>query len=425
MADSNDDYWENWNKDSKGSPNKSYNDTPTKSYKANKVKKQPKKRKSNIFKGILALLIAAGLITAVFFTPFVSNLQNLLGGGNVYPEKADFSIKRTIDLETTGEIDYNIDIPVPIDIPGNDIQTIKNMEWGSNPSSIEKFGQEWMLWNGTLRSTESKKIEIIYDVETTTVNWGYSADNSGKVSDVSQSLKDRYNRNQWQLDQDRDGDGEDDWMIQPESSEIRSLAEEITEGKDNIYTKSRALYDWINDNIEYVRGTTGLPQHTLMTLHNREGDCDEQSFLYCSLARSVDIPSWIELGILNDRVLDRWAGHGWVRQQYVSDENEGGWVNIDLVNDQFFARDAQRVTSWVDDGIEGHLEDYYLFLNYTYSGRPRVTYSDDYQTEDMETEGQVVLSDDEESVPGFEGFILGIAILFALMVYKNDRRKRK
>lgn len=426
MDDSNDDYWESWSE----SGNKKFGDSSNKSstskgYKINKVKKQPRKGKSNLFKGIFAILVAAGLIAAVFFTPFVSNLQTLLGGGNVYPEKADFTIKRTINLETTGEIDYNIDIPVPIDIPGNDIQTIEDMGWGGDPTSINKYGQEWMLWSDTLQPSGSKSIVITYDVKTTTVDWGYSPDNSGKISDISQSMKDRYNNNQWQLDQDRDGDGEKDWMIQPENTEIEELAQDITSGKDNIYTKSKALYNWLNKNIDYVRGSTGLPQHSLMTLQKGEGDCDEQSFLYCSLARSLGMPAWIELGILNDRIIDTWAGHGWIRQQFVTDEGEQGWVNIDPVNDQFFARDAQRVTSWVDDGVEGHLKDYYLFLNYTYSGNPRVTYSDDYETENMNTEGQVVLGDGDDSIPGFEGFILGISILFALIIYKKEEKECK
>ncbi len=426
MGNSKDDYWDNWSEEKE---NRTAKKSPSKSDNIKKVKKQPKvtkkktKGKRNIFKGVFVLLVAAGLIIAVFFTPLISNLQTLMGGGNIYPEKADFTIKRTIDLETTGEIDYNIDLPVPVDISGNDIQTIENMEWGGNPEKIDKFGQEWMLWSDTLEPYDSKKITVYYDVKTTTVDWGYSSDNSGKISDISQFYKDRYNHDQWQLDQDRDNDGQDDWMIQPSSEEIQQLAEKIVSDEDNLYDKAKALYEWLNDNIDYKRGGSTLPQHSLMTLHNREGDCDEQSFLYCSLARSIGMPAWVELGILNDRVIDSWQGHGWIRQQFVTDDGEGGWVNIDPVNNQFFARDAQRVTSWVDDGIEGHLKDYYLFLNYTYSGNPRVKYSDNYVTENMDTEGQVVLGDDG-STPGFEAVILGFSVLFAVMVY-DIRRKRR
>ncbi len=518
MDNSKDDYWENWNEKDSNQYDNSYSDSPGKSYKINKVKKKPRSKKRNIFKGVFVLLIAAGLIIAVFFTPLISNLQNLMGGGGIYPEKADFTIKRTINLETTEEINYNIDIPVPIDIPGNNIQTVEDMGWGGDPTSIEKFGQEWKKWSGELQSYDSKEISITYDVKTTTVDWGYSAKNSGKISDISQSLKDRYNHNQWQLDRDRDNDGEDDWMIQPNNTEIKELAQDITSGKDNLYKKARAIYDWLNENIEYVRGDTNLPQHSLMTLHKGKGDCDEQSFLYCSLARSIGMPAWIELGILNDRVLDRWAGHGWIRQQFVTDEGEQGWVNIDPVNHQFFARDAQRVTSWVDDGeretkllfawdeipgsaedklvdylnskyveslpdgfrwtnsditkpqpdtitvrksgheatftyngeyvelvidgdehtklisqdssgqmevfkIDSHLRDYYMFLNYTYTGSPEVTYSDDYTTESMDTEGQVVLGDGK-STPGFESFLIGFSILFALIVYDINRKRK-
>lgn len=520
MDNGKDDYWDDW---SEKKEKQSVKKSPSKSNNIKKVKKKTTTKKSkgkkNIFKGVFVLLVAAGLMIAVFFTPLLSNLQTLMGGCNIYPEKADFTIKRTIDLETNGEIDYNIDLPVPVDIPGNDIQTIQSMEWGGNPEKIEKFGQNWMLWSDTLEAYESKKMIVSYDVKTTTVDWGYSSENSGKISDVSQDYKDRYNHNQWQLEQDRDNDGQDDWMIQPSSPEIQKLAKNIVSREDNLYDKSRALYEWLNNNIDYKRGGSSLPQHSLMTLHNKEGDCDEQSFLYCSLARSIGMPAWVELGILNDRVIDSWQGHGWIRQQFVTDEGEGGWVNIDPVNHQFFARDAQRVTSWVDDGksetkkvfnwdevpgsseqelidylnnqdidkipvslkwddsnimkpdqntirvsksghiavfsydsdlihlkidedyytyllskntedhisinkvTRSHLEDYYLFLNYTYSGNPRVTYSDNYVTENMETEGQVVLGDDG-STPGFVAVILGLSILFAVMVYDVRRKKR-
>src|SRR6056297_2847299 len=101
MEKGKDDYWDDW---SDGKNEGSAIKSPSKSNNIKKVKKKTttrkkRKGKSSILKGIFVLLVAAGLIIAVFFTPIMSNLQTLMGGGNIYPEKADFTIKRTITLE--------------------------------------------------------------------------------------------------------------------------------------------------------------------------------------------------------------------------------------------------------------------------------------------------------------------------------------
>ncbi len=411
----------NGNSQSNNNPNTQQSQVKTKP-------REPPKKKRMWVKG-LAILVIAFLLIAIFFGP-LSHLTAPLWGGPVYPETAKFTIERSISLSTDREINYTVNAPRPFDIPGNDIQYIRDLEWNEDPVLGDKFGQDWMFWTDTLDGGSTHDITITYQVETSTVKWGYSSQHSGTVDDIDQGLKDRYNRDQWTVTdrdgnpEDRNGDGRDDVMIEPSHPTIRNLAEQITEGEDNLYDKSRAIYRWITNNIDYERGAPGLPQHAYWTLDTRLGDCDEQAFLFISLARAVDIPAWTELGVLYDRVLNEWGGHGWIRMQFVDDAGNSGWVNIDTTNRQFFARDATRITTWIDDGIEGHLEEYYYFLNYTYTGAPPdVSISDQYQNLQMETEGQVYLGDDGFDMPWVGFAIMTPTIVIFSFIWEKKKKR--
>ncbi len=405
---------------------------PTKKYKSNysnratksSSKDRGKKRKKSSrswLKSAVVLLIIVLLIGAVFFTPLFESFRLPGGGGRVYPEKADFTIQRTISLQNRDAqvIDYNLTLAVPEDIQGNEIQIVEDMYYNLEPVFHKKYGTEWKSWDRDLSPRGSESIRVSYDVKTSTVSWGYSGDDAGEVSDVSEDLKDKYNKNQWQLDEDRNGDGEDDWMIQPDHPEIESLSEDIVRGEDNIYDKSKALYDWIDNNIEYDLETEGLPKHAVWTLESGSGDCDEQSFLYASLSRAVGIPAWMEMGVLYDRVGQRWGGHGWIRTNFVREDGSSGWVNIDPVNDQFYFRDATRITTWVDEGGEDYLENFYYYISWR-GGNLRV--KDDFEDIQMDTEGKV-LAGDGWSIPGFSIGVIGTAIIISLVVYTRRRKK--
>ncbi len=399
------------------------NSVPKKTYSStgSAPKKVPTKRrrKSNIVKGI-ALLIVAGILIMILILPMGDYFPHLWGGP-VYPERAKFTIERTITLSVQREVNYNVTVPFPEDIPGNDMQKIHELRWNEEPDTFSKYGIDWKSWRGTLDG-ESKEIVINYDVETSTVIWRFDRDESGTVDQIDAEMIDRYSGNNWQLDEDRNRDGELDWMIQPDHPEIRSLAEDVTRGENTLYGKARSIYDWMQNNLEYERGAPGeLPKHSIWTLETRSGDCDEWSFLYISMARAVGIPAWIELGVLYDRILDEWGGHGWVRLQYVSKEGESGWVNIDTVNRQFFARDTMRITTWVDDGTEGNLNDYYHYVSYNYTGGdPRFRVSDEYRNVEMETEGEVFVGDGFDIPwPGIGTMLPVIGTAFLIYTFKK------
>ncbi|MFO8108999.1 MAG: transglutaminase-like domain-containing protein [Thermoplasmata archaeon] len=378
--------------------------------------KPPRKKKSKAVKGVVLIIIALILIMITLLP--LENYMPDLWGGPVYPERADFTIRRTITISSQRELSYNVTVPFPEDIPGNNMQFINNIEWNEEPDTLHKYGIEWKSWEESLDNDE-REIIIAYNVNTSTVVWRkFNRRNSGTVDQIDPEKLDRYGGNQWQLDQDRNGDGENDWMIQPEHPEIRGLAEAITKNEATLYGKAQSIYDWMQRNMNYEPGgMSELPKHAIWTLETQRGDCDEWSFLYISLARAIGIPSWIELGVLYDRLSNQWGGHGWVRLQYVSETGDTGWVNIDTVNKQFFARDAMRITSYVDDGNGSHLSDYYHYVSYSYTGgNPGFQISEEYENIEMDSEGRVYLGEGY-GIPWLSASVMLPVTMMAVLIY--------
>ncbi|MEF8874030.1 MAG: transglutaminase-like domain-containing protein [Candidatus Thermoplasmatota archaeon] len=422
---------------------KKYRDKGKKTGSSYQVNKKPtskkskggKKRKSSGLRTALVLLLVFILIVAIFFSPLLDGLSFPWEGGRVYPEEAEYVLRRDITLTTRDRINYTIDLPIPESID-NDVQEVHEVDGDPTPEHIEKYGKDWMRWDDELGSTSrgsqiSETFSVTYSVSTRTMNWGYSSENSGRVDDIDEDLKEKYNKNQWQLETDRDGDGENDWMIQPGHPVLEEKAEEIVEGENNLYDKARALYDWLNRNVKYRRDVIqgdNRPKHAIWTYEEGAGDCDEQSFLYISMARAVGIPAWIELGILYDRVRDDWGGHGWIRLNFVTNDGDTGWVNIDPVNDQFFGRDALRITAWTDDGGvtdgESHLKNFYMFL--TYSEGTLDEWGEEFETLEMDKSGKVILSDSDgfDFISGFQSYhLLGAGMITTLIYWSKKKSK--
>ncbi|MBS3781102.1 MAG: transglutaminase domain-containing protein [Candidatus Thermoplasmatota archaeon] len=382
------------------------------------------KKGTSYIQRVVVLLIAFLILTALFLGPIMDFFNGPWGVGRVYPEKADYTIRRSINIGNRGgnSMDYNLTLAVPYNISGNNIQYIDDMSPNIEPEIHQKYGSDWKSWDREIDSQDSEEIQIDYSVRTKTVSWDYSGEESGTVDDISEDLKEQYNKNQWNVKDndgnrvDRNDDDQPDVMIEPNHSAIKEKAEDIVQGEDNVYDKSRAIYGWINENIDYEIGETGrLPKHAVWVLESETGDCDEQSFLYASLSRAVGIPAWMELGVLYDRGGQRWGGHGWIRTKFVSENGSGGWVNIDLVNDQFYFRDALRFTSWVDDGKEGHLEDFYYYVNWEGG---QIEIEDDFEDIRMETEGRIV-SEDGWAIPGFGRWIAVPAVIISTLIYSK------
>jgi len=82
--------------------------------------------------------------------------------------------------------------------------------------------------------------------------------------------------------------------IETTHKDIKSLADEIVEGKVTAWEKVEAIYDWVRDHVEYKNGAI---KGALAALRDGDGDCEELTSLFIALCRANRIPArtvWIE-----------------------------------------------------------------------------------------------------------------------------------
>jgi len=130
--------------------------------------------------------------------------------------------------------------------------------------------------------------------------------------------------------------------------DIRDKARELVGDAPDRATAARLLNDYVYDYVEKVP-SMGVP-NGLEVLQTAQGDCNEHTALYVSLARAAGIPSRIAAGVVySDRVTERGAFyyHAWPEVKL------GGpteWVPVDPTFGQFPA-DATHVKL-----VEGDLD---------------------------------------------------------------------
>lgn len=133
--------------------------------------------------------------------------------------------------------------------------------------------------------------------------------------------------------------------INPDDSEIKAIAEQLTKGMEDDYEKITAFHDWVCNylyyNIDYIENGKIAPYIDTEVIDERNVVCLGYSNLFASLCRSAGIPCYVvsgyALGI--DTEDTAWndtnyqtttANHAW-NEAYVNDR----WVIVDTTWDSF------------------------------------------------------------------------------------------
>jgi hypothetical protein len=116
------------------------------------------------------------------------------------------------------------------------------------------------------------------------------------------------------------------FTLPADDEEIVAKANEIAGGATDRLTAVRRLNTWVFEEVEKVP-TLSVP-NGLEVLHTMQGDCNEHTALFVSLARALGIPSRIAAGVVfSDRVTETGAFyyHAWPEVFF----GDVGWVAID------------------------------------------------------------------------------------------------
>ena len=423
-----------------GAPPEEYQEYPQRTPRSSSPPRSPapSKKKGGVLRAIAYSILITLLVFILLSPPMLSLIENNLfpHTERILPKEAQFTVERRIDIRDVGAGgDYIMDLPQPTNIAN--AQSIINMEIKPVPTErIYKYGSPWNIWEGSLGlGNKEDIITIKITAQTETLVWDMKS--SGTIDDIPSDVKNQYTGDEWRLKandtdlktDDRDGDGKADVMINPSAPEIRNLAHNLADNQPDVYSKAKAIFNYMVKNFNYSTEEQmnevkqkygGLPKHALATLRDKWGDCDEQSMLYISLLRAVGIPARMEMGALYDQERDEWGGHAWVEVYIPSENGQGYWYNVDVVNDEFLIRDANRLTTWIDDGNGEHLDDFYHSAEYT--GDLKIT--DEYLPVSYEPTGEIrvkVSNDNQSSMPGFESAIFITAISVAI-IWRRTRR---
>ena len=307
---------------------------------------------------IVAVLLLMPSVQGLLYSIFISPFQKTV------PKYVDYRLERDLIVGAGGGelVNFTLEIAVPSNLTAGDeaLQTVSGSAFSPNATlHYQKYNDEWNKWeHGVLSGSEQFRVRAVYDIRVETKVWNIGSSDSLDLSAVPQSLLEHYLGNEWKI------------IVDAPSIQTASAA--IVKNESNVYHILADINQWMLSNVRYPAVPNESPQSSVETLSSKVGDCDDQAFLFCALARAAGVPAWVQLGALYSTSEDSWGGHGWV-QTYVPLRSGGGdYVVIDTVNRDFMLWKPNRFAEFTADGNGEHLSDYYYCFTYT---AERGTYS--------------------------------------------------
>ncbi len=363
-------------------------------------------KKGKIVAKIIAL--AAFLIILYMLFPMINGLIEeppALEGFTV-TKSFQFEFKRVIEVSAMGT--YTLNITVPQDNP---YQNVLLQDESHLPKKVAETANR-TVWSYTL--TGNTRIVLHYTGNTTAKVWDIR-DSKG-VDAVPEELRKKYEHREYLLNERN----EKVWVINPQP--FRNMTLNITGDKKTVVEKLRAIYDVMEANFRYVSERSGLPHDAVTTWNQREGDCDELSFVFVSMARSVGIPAWVEYGLLYTG--NTWGPHAWVAAA-VPTSHGLVKVNIDITTELgrenygrgFLIRDPFRITLWEDDGNSSHLTSYYRFIMGHYHN---LKYEDNIEVIKAVKSGKITVGIESSRLPSWMmiAVVASVVIIVIFIILK-------
>ena len=276
----------------------------------------------------LSLLMALGPLFYALYHPALRS--------SFYVEEHVFSYETTITYYNRGNETWELsdaDVAFPLFFNGEGQRV--ELVWSSRPVAVEAVdvdGNSWAILyvsDRKLEPGEYLSLSVRYEIAVVDRSPpAISVELSGTLEDIPDDLRQEFCGQAacWQT----------------YDEELRSLAQNLSRGKENVLEILSSFISWIHDNVEYE--TYELPRYPNETYSGRKGDCDDQANLLITLCRIVGIPAYLRIGciyIYYEHPIvfsgSMWSGHviytarnvawhGWA-QVYVP---PWGWLPVDL-----------------------------------------------------------------------------------------------
>jgi len=424
---------------------------------------------------VVIMLIFLGLMYVFFAKPEV--LDEIMSWGDnidpnmrVFPEESEFELKRVLTISIEDSIDeYTLKGASPDQIPADGFRQ-NVIEFSPDPGptqTIPDVGDNEVLMWREYSVTGQRQIVLYYHITSHSYEWDIDEKNSGDIADIPQDYVDRYTGDEWPVVDDFGapvpGESNQYYRFHPSNPEIQKIATDLKGDETNVYKIIKDIYEWVVDKHDYPSASQmqednpknwNLPKCPVITMRDKRGDCDDQSFLFGSLCRAVGIPAWMVLGGLYDCMKEEWCGHGWAEVYVPLKDGGHEKVTVDCVNQEFMFRDCFRYADWTDtggnitiDGEDAYNLDWYYHLFSHKGGRLGTRGDADIQESYIDVAfdskgiinkpidgpgGKYILpglNADPDSSPGFEGTALvgsmvGCLVLSVAVMSRKRGKKR-
>ncbi len=216
-------------------------------------------------------------------------------------------------------------------------------------------------WNISARDERTFRLGLTATIEATSY---YTSDLNGEDALTLTELRESHTKIMNQYTQLQGN--ETIRFIDPANPEIVFIANSVLQNaqSNNSFVIAKALFSWLKQNIEYnTHPDEKAVRSAAVTLENRQGDCDDLSFLYISLCRAVGIPARFIRGFLLTEAPTGTVSavaHAWVEVFVGTSDSLSGWIPVECaccsnsietdINQNFGVESASHLRLFTDDG---------------------------------------------------------------------------
>lgn len=287
---------------------------------------------------------------------------NINSGLTIYeshPTKVSYTIDYGYNVNCTGIGDYNI--KYNCDKPEVLIGSVKIINLFHDEDYFETTitHNDIIHWNISDDGSKNYKLGLVATIESESF---LVSDLSGKGAETLQGLRanyqdiiDQYCCKQSNLTIT---------FIDPEDSLIKNTVNNILNKtrSNNSFILAKELFIWLKQHTNYqTHFRDNNIQPASFTIQKKTGDCDDLSFLYISLCRSIEIPARFIRGYLveeNDNEISM-ISHAWAEVFVGGDIGNQGWIPVECagdasieteINQNFGVEDVSHLRLFEDDG---------------------------------------------------------------------------
>lgn len=297
----------------------------------------------------------------------------LIDGSTTYeshPTMIGYTIIYGYKVNCTGSGDY--DITYDCDVPEVLVGQIMSILVNNNSYENRTLATFNVVKSWNINSNVNKEYDLGITASVRLASYNVvdlNGANALSISDINSSLVDQYCQAQ-------SSDGTT--YIDPNDPNIKAKANEILNnaGTNNSFLVAKVLFIWLKEQTAYIiHLTNNSVQPSGDTFLCKTGDCDDLSFLYISLCKSVGIPARFIRGFIVEE--DSATPHAWAEVYVGGEIGNSGWIPVECagvslnaeteVNQNFAIESADHLRLFMDDGSNES-------LNISLSGLSYVTY---------------------------------------------------